>query len=73
MGFRPSYFDQSPALSDGVAALPPFPMKWTVAPLLQASITIKNRFEISVIGRLSSVFLRLETYLFANSVKSSAM
>ena len=62
--------DQSPALWEGVPALPPFPMKWTVDFCSLASSTISHSFSILENGRFANVSAREVAYDSANSVKS---
>ena len=67
---RDNSFDQSPALWDGVPALPPFPMKCTVASELRASSTIRQNSSIFETGSFLMVSTSEEVYDWANSVKS---
>ena len=57
---RDSSLDQSPALWEGVAALPPLPMKCTLPPEDLTSSTILQNDEIGSIGSSLSVLFRSE-------------
>jgi len=73
MVLRDNSLDQSPALCEGVPALPPFPIKWTVAPASRVFSTIIQNFSICVMGKFSMVATRDEAYDSANSVKSKSI
>lgn len=60
MVLRDSSLDQSPALWDGVAALPPLPMKCTLPSDDRISSTILQKSRIGPIGSLLRVSLRSE-------------